>query len=67
MKKTLVLLLLFSTSLLAQDNKSAEDLHQLFFKLRSDLGQTFVIVTHNQSLAAQSDRQLLMKDGIIIN
>jgi len=49
------------------DSKSAEDLHQLFFRLRSDLGQTFVIVTHNQSLAAQSDRQLLMKDGIIIN
>jgi lipoprotein-releasing system ATP-binding protein len=49
------------------DSKSAEDLHQLFFKLRSDLGQTFVIVTHNQNLAAQSDRQLTIKDGLIIN
>jgi lipoprotein-releasing system ATP-binding protein len=38
----------------------------LFFQLRSDLGQTFVIVTHNQSLAAQSDRQLTIKDGIIL-
>jgi lipoprotein-releasing system ATP-binding protein len=49
------------------DSKSAEDLHQLFFQLRADLGQTFVIVTHNQSLAAQSDRQLTIKDGIIMN
>lgn len=48
------------------DSKSAEDLHSLFFQLRSDLGQTFVIVTHNQSLAAQSDRQLTIKDGIIL-
>ncbi|MCG9879931.1 MAG: ATP-binding cassette domain-containing protein, partial [Bacteroidia bacterium] len=49
------------------DSKSAEDLHQLFFKLRQDLGQTFVIVTHNQNLASKSDRQLLIKDGVIID
>lgn len=49
------------------DSKSAEDLHQLFFKLREDLGQTFVIVTHNQNLASKSDRQLLIRDGVIID
>ncbi len=48
------------------DSKSAEDLHQLFFQLRKEMNQTFVIVTHNLSLAAQSDRQLTIKDGIIL-
>ena len=49
------------------DSNSAEDLHNLFFKLRKELGQTFVIVTHNQKLAQITDRTLLMKDGKIIN
>jgi lipoprotein-releasing system ATP-binding protein len=49
------------------DSKSAEDLHQLFFKLRSEMNQTFVIVTHNAALASQSDRQLTIKDGVILH
>jgi lipoprotein-releasing system ATP-binding protein len=47
------------------DSKSAGDLHHLFFELRKTFKQTFVIVTHNQQLAAQSDRQLIIRDGII--
>jgi lipoprotein-releasing system ATP-binding protein len=47
------------------DTQSAEHLHQLFFKLRDDWGQTFVIVTHNEDLANMADRKLVMKDGII--
>lgn len=47
------------------DSQSAEDLHKLFFNLRSELGQTFVIVTHNMDLAAMADRSLEIKDGII--
>jgi lipoprotein-releasing system ATP-binding protein len=47
------------------DSKNAEDLHQLFFKLRDDFNQTFVIVTHNQELAMMADRKLEMVDGII--
>lgn len=48
------------------DSKAAEDLQQLFFRLRNEFNQTFVIVTHNQVLARQSDRMLTIKDGIII-
>ncbi len=47
------------------DSKAANDLHDLFFDLRSQFNQTFIIVTHNQALAARSDRQLIIKDGII--
>ncbi len=47
------------------DTASAENLHQLFFKLREELGQTFVIVTHNQELANMADRKLVMVDGLI--
>ncbi len=47
------------------DKTSAENLHQLFFKLRDDLGQTFVIVTHNEDLANMADRKLTMVDGKI--
>jgi lipoprotein-releasing system ATP-binding protein len=47
------------------DTASAENLHQLFFKLREELGQTFVIVTHNQDLANMADRKLVMVDGLI--
>ncbi|RDI52449.1 lipoprotein-releasing system ATP-binding protein [Flavobacterium glaciei] len=49
------------------DTASAENLHQLFFKLRDELGQTFVIVTHNEDLANMADRKLIMVDGLISN
>ena len=47
------------------DTDSTENLHQLFFKLRDELGQTFVIVTHNEDLANMADRKLIMVDGLI--
>ena len=47
------------------DTASAENLHQLFFKLRDEFGQTFVIVTHNEDLANMTDRKLVMVDGMI--
>ncbi|MGB5943157.1 MAG: ABC transporter ATP-binding protein [Leeuwenhoekiella sp.] len=49
------------------DSESAENLHQLFFTLREEFNQTFVIVTHNKELAAMADRKLTMVDGKIIN
>lgn len=49
------------------DSESAENLHNLFFKLRDKFGQTFVIVTHNKELADMADRKLTMVDGKIIN
>ena len=49
------------------DTHSAENLHQLFFKLRDEFGQTFVIVTHNEELANMDDRKLIMIDGLISN
>jgi len=48
------------------DSESAENLHNLFFKLRDEFGQTFVIVTHNEELADMADRKLVMVDGKII-
>lgn len=48
------------------DSASSQDLHQLLFGLRDDFQQTFVIVTHNEELAAMSDRTLVMEDGNII-
>lgn len=48
------------------DSANAKELHQLFFDLRKQFNQTFLIVTHNEELAAQSDRVLHMKDGKII-
>lgn len=48
------------------DSKNANELHQLFFQLRDELDQTFVIVTHNEELAKMADRILEMKDGVII-
>ena len=47
------------------DSAHAKELHRLFFDLREELGQTFVIVTHNEELAEMADRKLLMKDGVI--
>lgn len=49
------------------DSISAEHLHDLFFELRKEFEQTFVIVTHNKGLADMADRKLEMKDGKIIN
>jgi len=48
------------------DTESAENLHNLFFKLRDEFGQTFVIVTHNEDLANMADRKLVMQDGKIV-
>lgn len=48
------------------DTIAAENMHKLFFQLREELGQTFVIVTHNEQLANMADRKLVMKDGLII-
>lgn len=47
------------------DSESAENLHKLFFRLRDEFGQTFVIVTHNAELADMADRKLTMVDGSI--
>ncbi|MBU1013443.1 MAG: ABC transporter ATP-binding protein [Bacteroidetes bacterium] len=49
------------------DSNSAVDLHQLFFRLRDEFKQTFVLVTHNTELANMSDRILTIKDGVIEN
>ena len=49
------------------DTVSAENLHQLFFDLRDEFGQTFVIVTHNEEFANMADRKLIMVDGLISN
>ncbi|MEM9649422.1 MAG: ABC transporter ATP-binding protein [Bacteroidota bacterium] len=48
------------------DSESADNLHQLFFKLRDEFGQTFVLVTHNLELANMADRKLTMVDGLIV-
>lgn len=48
------------------DSKNATELHNLFFKLREELNQTFVIVTHNEHLAQMADRILEIKDGMIV-
>lgn len=48
------------------DSESAENLHKLFFELRKEFGQTFVIVTHNEELADMADRKLTMVDGNIL-
>jgi len=49
------------------DTHNAQELHKLFFHLRKELNQTFVIVTHNNELAAMSDRKIVMQDGKIIS
>ncbi|MCB9363046.1 MAG: ABC transporter ATP-binding protein [Flavobacteriales bacterium] len=48
------------------DSASAKDLHELFFKLREEFNQTFIIVTHNEELANMADKKLVMKDGNIV-
>lgn len=49
------------------DSANSRDLHQLFFELRKEFNQTFLIVTHNEELAKLSDRVLVMKDGKIMS
>ena len=49
------------------DSQNKQELHSLFFKLKEEMGQTFVIVTHDESLAADADRVLYMRDGEIVN
>ncbi|MFK5974273.1 MAG: ABC transporter ATP-binding protein [Flavobacteriaceae bacterium] len=49
------------------DSESADNLHRLFFELRDEFGQTFIIVTHNEELANMADRKLTMVDGLIID
>lgn len=48
------------------DSKNAKELHELFIQLRGEFNQTFLIVTHNEELAALSDRTIHMKDGKIV-
>ena len=49
------------------DSESADNLHRLFFQLRDEFGQTFVLVTHNLELADMADRKLTMVDGLIVS
>tara|TARA_R110000796_G_scaffold88850_6_gene192095 strand:+ start:165807 stop:166475 length:669 start_codon:yes stop_codon:yes gene_type:complete len=49
------------------DSESADNLHKLFFKLRDEFGQTFVIVTHNEELAEMADRKLTIVDGLMVD
>jgi lipoprotein-releasing system ATP-binding protein len=48
------------------DSSNSEELHRLFFSLREKFNQTFIIVTHNESLAEMADRRLVMRDGLIV-
>jgi lipoprotein-releasing system ATP-binding protein len=48
------------------DSKNAVDLHNLFFRLRKELDQTFVIVTHNEELARMADRRMEIRDGMMV-
>lgn len=49
------------------DSKNSAELHQLFFDLRDRFNQTFVLVTHNESLANMADRKLVMRDGLLLD
>ena len=48
------------------DTQNKEELHRLFFDLRRDLGQTFIIVTHDESLATTTDRTIHLLDGRVV-
>lgn len=49
------------------DSANAKELHEIFFRLRDELEQTFVIVTHNDDLANMADRKVVMKDGYLVS
>jgi lipoprotein-releasing system ATP-binding protein len=49
------------------DTERSEELHQLFFNLKNEFNQTFIIVTHNDLLAEKADKKFVMKDGLIIS
>jgi lipoprotein-releasing system ATP-binding protein len=49
------------------DTQNKAELHQLFFDLRKELGQTFIIVTHDEELAATTDRTIRLRDGLIVD
>ncbi|MDE5636819.1 MAG: ATP-binding cassette domain-containing protein, partial [Alistipes sp.] len=49
------------------DSRNREEIHRLFFDLRDRTGQTVVIVTHDESLAAMADRRIVMSDGLIVS
>ena len=49
------------------DSANAQELHDIFFRLRNELNQTFVIVTHNEQLADMADRKVVMKDGFLVD
>ncbi|MGZ5245248.1 MAG: ABC transporter ATP-binding protein [Bacteroidia bacterium] len=49
------------------DTANARDLHNLFFQLRDEFNQTFIIVTHNEELGSMANRKLHMRDGLIVN
>ena len=49
------------------DSVNREEIHRLFFDLRERLGQTIVVVTHDEHLASMADRRIVMRDGLIIN
>lgn len=48
------------------DSKNRDQIHSLFFRLREELGQTTLIVTHDESLASMADRKITMRDGLIL-
>ena len=49
------------------DTHNKEELHRLFFDLRQELGQTFIIITHDEALAASTDRTIRLLDGVVVN
>lgn len=49
------------------DSHNKEELHRLFFRLRDEMGQTFVIVTHDEGLATLTDRTIHLMDGLVAN
>ena len=49
------------------DSHNKEELHRLFFDLRDQLGQTFIIVTHDETLAATTDRTIRLRDGLVVD
>ena len=49
------------------DSATKAEIHKLFFDLRDSLGQTFIIVTHDEELANMADRKIIMRDGKIVS